>query len=363
MAMNKRRGAALFLSLQVLAAAVLLSVSAARAQSVESLMDSGNEMLQRGAFDQAVTQFRKVLSREPHNFEAQYNVAFAYLGWGRYSNAVDEFNKALRMQPGHSQAWANLAVAYENQGKPNDAIAALSKAVKADPNNVTARVNLASMYANNNKLNQAINEYAALVKSGYTQPEVLVNYAKCLVTANRIDEAKNYFIAAVADDPGNVEAHWELADIYRKKEKNPVRAKDELRLAINAHPDVPMLYEGLADILEEEGDRKGAVEQLNKAIVYTSDVLVKERIRTRIDRLEGKGAGTGGGSAAASSPGQMQTLKREDENAAPTRTVKTKPVKVDFGSLLEEDNSDPMDVMPTGKPPAKQTGKQPAKKK
>ena len=359
---KKRRPAVLFLSLRMLAAVVLLSVSAARAQSIETLMDSGNEMLQRGAFDQAVTQFRKVLSREPHNFEAQYNVAFAYLGWGRYSNAVEEFNKALRMQPAHSQAWANLAVAYENQGKPNDAITALSKAVKADPNNVTARVNLASMYANNNRLNQAISEYASLVKSGYTQPEVLVNYAKCLVTANRIDEAKKYFIEAVSGDPGNVEAHWELADIYRKKEKNLGKAKSELRLAINAHPDVPSLYEGLADILEEEGDRKGAIEQLNKAVVYTSEVLVKERIRTRIEGLEGKSASAPGGSSSSSS-GQMQTLKRDDENAGPTRTVKTKPVKVDLGDLLEEDDSDPMDVMPTGKPAGKQTGKQTGKKK
>jgi len=359
MSIKNRRPVVLSLFLRMSAAALLFSVSALYAQSVESLMDSGNEMLQRGAFDQAVSQFRKVVSREPLNFEAQYNLAFAYLGWGRNSNAVEEFNKALRLQPNNSQAWANLAVAYENQGKTNDAITALSKAVKADPNNVTARVNLASMYANNNKLNQAISEYSSLIKSGHTQPDVLVNYAKCLVTANRIDEAKKYFIEAISGDPGNMEAHWELADIYRKKEKNPVKAKDELRLAINAHPDVPSLYEGLADILEEEGDRKGAIEQLNKAMVYTSEVLVKERIRTRIERLEGKSASVPGGSAAASNPGQMQTLKRDDESASKTRTVKTKPVKVDLGDLLEEDNSDPMDVMPTGKP----TGKSANKKK
>jgi len=347
---KNRRLAVLSSSLRMFAAAFLLSVSAVSAQSIENLMDSGNEMLQRGAFDQAVTQFRKVLNREPHNFEAQYNVAFAYLGWGRYSNAVDEFNKALRMQPNHSQAWTNLAVAYENQGKINDAIAALSKAVKADPNNVTARVNLASMYANNNRLNQAISEYNSLIKSGYSQPEVLVNYAKCLVTANRNDEAKKYFLEAVSGDPNNVEARWELAHIYWKKEKDPVKAKGEMRLAINANPENPALYEGLADILEDEGDRKGAIEQLNKAVIYTSEVLVKERIRTRIERLEGKSASTSG-SASSSSPGQMQTLKREDEKATQTHTVKTKPVKVDLGSLLEEDNSDPMDVMPTGKKP------------
>jgi hypothetical protein len=52
----------------------------------------------------------------------------------------------------------------------------------------------------------------------------------------------------------------------------------------------------------------------------------------------------------------MQTLKREDEQRpGQTRKMKTNAVKVDVSDLLvEDDNSDPMDVMPAGKPPAKQ---------
>jgi tetratricopeptide (TPR) repeat protein len=315
----------------------------ARAQSTEDLMNAGNEMLQRGAFDQAVSHFRKVTSREPRNFEAQYNLAFAYLGWGRYSNAVEEFKKALGLQPGSSHAWANIAVAYENMGKPGEALDALSKAVKADPNNMTARVNLASMYANNNKLNQAINEYMSLVKSGYTQAEVLVNLAKCLITAKRIDEAKKYFQEAIATDPNNVEARWELAHIFWKNEKNPDRALQELKLATGARPDVASLYEGIAGILEEQGKKKEAAEQLKKAIIYTNDTLVKERLQKWIDNLEGRttGAATGSGTSL----GGMQTLKREEDTKPhQTKQVKGPAVKVDMGDLLDDDagsNKDP----------------------
>jgi len=330
-------------------AALSLSLFAppARAQSTEDLMNNGAEMLQRGAYSNAVTTFRKVVEREPRNFEAQYNLAFAYLGWGRNSNAVEEFTKALKLNPGSSHAWANIAIAYENMGKSGEALDALSKAVKADPNNMTARVNLASTYANSNKLNQAITEYMNIVKMGHIEPEVLVNLAKCLVTAKRVEEAKNYFNEAITADPNNVDARWELAHIFWKNEKNPDRALQELRLAVGARPDVPQLYEGIAGILEEQGKKPEAAEQLKKAIIYTNDALVKDRLQTWIDNLEGRtaGSGAGSGSSGASSLGGMQTLKREDEKKpAQSKTVKGPAVKVDMGNLLDDDanaNKDP----------------------
>ncbi|MDR2729038.1 MAG: tetratricopeptide repeat protein [Chitinispirillales bacterium] len=324
--------------------AVLVMSCALSAQSSEELMSSGNEMLSRGAFDQAVTQFKKIVSREPRNFEAQYNLAFAYLGWGRHSTAVEEFRKAINLRPNSSHAWGNLAIAYENMGKNGDAITALSNAVKYDPSNFTARVNLASMYANTGKNNQAINEYMSIVKNGHRESGVMLNLAKCLITANRTDEAKNYLHEAVAADPNNVEARYELADIFWKKEKDPAKAMQELKLAINVRPDVGGLYDQLANILEEQGKKAEAIEQLKKSLVYTSDVLAKERIQARIDRLEGKNVKQTTGSTPAA---QMQQMKREEENSSSTRRAPPpKPVKVDFGSLLDDEedskSSDPM---------------------
>jgi len=104
---------------------LLLAIFMVSAQSIEDIMFNGQQLLERGAYSQAVTAFRQVTSREPSNFEAQFNLAFAYLGWGRHSNAVDEFKKALRLQPRNSAVWGNLAIAFENLGKKRAAIEAL----------------------------------------------------------------------------------------------------------------------------------------------------------------------------------------------------------------------------------------------
>lgn len=73
----------------------LLLFSTALGQSVEELMSQGNGLLSNGAYNDAVTVFRKVIGREPRNFEAQSNLAFAYLQSERYGNAVAEYNKAI----------------------------------------------------------------------------------------------------------------------------------------------------------------------------------------------------------------------------------------------------------------------------
>jgi len=326
--------------------AVLVLSSGLFAQSPESLMMSGNEMMQRGAFDQAVTHFSRLVSMQPNNFEAQYNLALAYLGWGRYSQAIDGFVKATRLNPRSSHAWSNLAVAYQNMGRTNDAVNALGKAVQADPSNITARINLASMYATTGKNNQAIQEYTRIVQGGHRESGVLLNLAKCLITANRMDEAKKYLRDAIAADPSNVEARYELADIFWRKEKNPAQAIQELKLAIEVRPDVGGLYDQLANILESEGKKAEAVEQLKKALIFTTSMVDKERIQSRIDRLEGKNVQQ----TAPSGPArQMQQMKREDAAPAARRTTApAKSVNVDFGSLLDEEDDAPKSSDPMG---------------
>jgi len=327
--------------------AVLALNSAPYAQSPESLMMQGNEMMQRGAFDQAVTHFSRLVSMQPNNFEATYNLALAYLGWGRFSQAIDNFQKATRLNPRSSHAWSNLAVAYQNMNRTNDAVNALTKAVQADPSNITARINLASMYANTNKNSQAIQEYMRIVNGGHRESGVILNLAKCLITANRMDEAKNYLREAIAADPNNVEARFELADIFWRKEKNPAAAIQELNLAISVRPDVGGLYDQLATILESQDKKAEAAEQLKKALIFTTSMVDKERIQVRIDRLEGRGVAQ----TAPSGPApQMQQMKREETAASSrTTTAPTKPVKVDFGGLLdEEDDSAPKSSDPMG---------------
>ncbi len=262
-------------------------------QSTESMMSQGNMLLENGAFDQAVTAYRKVLARDPQNFEAQFNLAFAYLNWGRFSNAVTEFNKAVGLNPNSADAWSNLAMAYENQGKSQKAIDALYRAVQTNPNNIVARINLATMYGQKKQLGAAIAQYKQVLQIDGTNLDATVNLAKCLVSQGNYKEAKHYLKSAIAINPNDPEAFWELGNLAWNSEKDAESAITNYQKAIVLKPNSQVYYQNLGQLLEnlwiknkDESKRKEAIAVWQKSLVYIDDALEKEEIQARLDRLE-----------------------------------------------------------------------------
>lgn len=349
--------------LKVITVAVAIFCVHLQAQTIETLMAQGQHMLEQGAFSQAVTAFRQVVSREPDNFEAQFNLGFAYLNWGRNSNAITEFKKALSYQPTNSEIWSNLAIAYENLGKSDQAIGALLKAVQYNPGNATARINLAAMYGNANHFKKAIAQYKEVLSVDGMNEEALINISKCLVSIGRYKEAKSYLQQAVAANPSNGQARWELGNIYWKNEKNIDKGINEYKLAITADASQPLFYSDLASAYETKGNKKEAIETLKKAMVYVDDALQKEKLQDRIDRLElgdaPKGA-EGSGSPKLTTKNQINDLRselRQPEKKENVKRLDTKPVDVmgDFDDLNNDDKDvvDPLDLEAQAKKKAK----------
>ncbi|MBN1131210.1 MAG: tetratricopeptide repeat protein [Chitinispirillaceae bacterium] len=320
------------------------------AQSTESLMNTGQELVQRGAFNQAVTAFRKALAREPDFFEAQFNLAFAYLQWQRYPEAVTEFKKALSMQPRNAEAWSNLAIAYDNLNRPNDATDALYHAVQIDPNNLNARMNLAAMYANANQNQKAIQHYKEVIKMDGSNGEAYLNLSKCLIATKNVKEAKEYLKQAMVNLPNKGDANAELGTIYWKTDNDIDKGIAEYRAALAKEPTNPAFYEDLALALESKGQKDEAIETWKNSLVYIDDALNKEKIQDRIDRLEKGMTGTSSGASGAGSAesgaklkAQTADLERElrgDEQKS-TRSIDAKPVNIskDFDAVSEDESS------------------------
>lgn len=255
-------------------------------QSIEELMNTGNSMLAQGAYSQAISAFRTVIQKEPDYFEAQFNLAFAYLHWGQQQKAVEEFKKALRLNPKSSESYSNLAIAYENLGKSAEALGSLEKAVQMNPSNIPARMNLAAMYANANHYDKAISEYKKAIQYDGQSEEALVNLAKCLVSVNQTAEAKTYFKQVLGVNPNNGEAHWELGKIFWRKENNVDKGIQEFKLAITVNPAVPAYYDDLASAYDVKGNKSDAIETMKKGMAYAEDVLAKDKMQQHLDRIQ-----------------------------------------------------------------------------
>lgn len=344
-----------------LAILTLAFASISNAQSVEQLMANGGALLERGAYSQAVTAFRQVVGREPDNFEAQFNLAFAYLQWGRNTNAVEEFKKALQWQPNNSQVWSNLAIAYQNLDKPEESLYSLNQAVKFDPQNITARMNLAATYANANQTKNAITQYKKVLEIDGTSEEALVNLSKCLIGEGQFEEAIKYLQQVAAANPNNGETHFEMANIYWKKKNDLDRALNEYKLSITLTPERPEFYEGYANALVEKGNKPEAIETLKKSLVYIDDVLKKDKVRAQIDKLETGGTASKPAAAEESkltTKNQIDDLRKElgkGGSAEPQKRIETKPVDVlgDLQDLNEDTTTETLDLKSEAKKRAK----------
>jgi tetratricopeptide (TPR) repeat protein len=265
---------------------LLLSTVGLFAEPIEDVMSQGSALLQNGAYDQAVSQFRKVISRDPGNFEAQFNLAFAYLSWGRMSNAVTEFQNALKLNQRCGECWSNLAMAYENLGQSKKAIDAISYAVDVNPGNIPARMNLATMYANDKRLNEAIVQYKQVLQMDGSNLEANLNIAKCSVSKGDYEQAKLYLKATLMVNPNEADAYYELGNIAWKKDKNPKEAINHYKKAISINENSQVYYENLALLYEELKENEDAISTWKTYCIYLDDALRKEQINDRIAALE-----------------------------------------------------------------------------
>ena len=329
--------------LRALLVIIVFAFSGHAAESIESLTAAGQSLLERGAYSQAVTAFRQVVSREADNFEAQFNLAFAYLQWGRNNNAVEEFKKALQWQPKNSQVWANLAIAYGNLDKKEEALYSLNQAVTFDPQNITARMNLAVMYANANHVKQAMEQYQRVLEIDATHEDALLNMSRCLISEKQYDEAVKHLQKIAVAYPNNGSVHFELANIYWKRQNDIGHALTEYKLAVTLTPENISFYDNYASALIERGEKLDAIELLKKSLQYSDDAQRTDKIQNQIDRLETEGNPVEKNSES-SSPKMQSTdgindLKKElRKDNTESRRIETTPVNV--MSDLESVSSD-----------------------
>lgn len=342
--------------MSALAVTFALAIPASGQGSVEELMNSGGSLLKNGAYTEAIGTFRKVLGMEPRNFEAQYNLAFAYMQAERYEKAIAEFKKALSLEPRNAECWANIGFAYERLGKNSMAADAINRSVELNPSNVEARMNLAGMYENANAFDKAIAHYEAAIKTDGSRGDAYCGVARCMTEKGNIAGAKKYLSEAIAKDANNAEAHWLMGNIAWKKENKQADALKEYEISVRLDPNSQVFYENLAKVQEEMGKKDDALATWKKYLIYLNEAIKKEEVKSHIDKLE-RGESTASTSksdakAAREQSSQentekMQKLQKElrKDNQGGTKRIETQPV--DIGSdiaNISKDTSGKIDI-------------------
>ncbi|HKT89527.1 MAG TPA: protein kinase [Candidatus Sulfotelmatobacter sp.] len=270
-----------------------------------------------GKNDLALSEFQRALQLDPRNADALAGEAHSYEHAGRMADAETAYKKAIALRPDYWDGYSSLATFYDNQGKYADAISQLERAAELAPDNATVFSNLGAVYVDSEdpknfpKAEAALNKsiaiapsYGAYANLGFlylsqnrfadsasaTEKALQLNDKDFIVWTNlelayegmndgaraksALEKEQTLLEQAAQSDPRDYNVQYRLGIVYAKKrlgEKALAHAQSALALA----PGDPYVLEGVGEIYERLGDRKKALEYIEKALGkgYSLDVL------------------------------------------------------------------------------------------
>ncbi len=270
-----------------------------------------------GKNDLALSEFQRALQLDPRNADALNGEGLSYEHAGRPADAEATYKKAIVLRPDYWDGYNSLGLFYDDQGKYDEAFKQLQHAIELTPDNATAYSNLGAAYIDSGdpryfpeaeialkKSTELAPSYGAYANLGSlylrqdrfaeaasaTEKALQLNDKDFIVWTNlelayaglkdnaraksALDKEQALLEQAAESGPRDANVQYRLGVVYAKRnlpEKAILRAQSALALA----PEDPYVLEGVGEIYERLGDRKKALEYIEKALGkgYSLDAL------------------------------------------------------------------------------------------
>jgi serine/threonine protein kinase/tetratricopeptide (TPR) repeat protein len=261
-----------------------------------------------GSHDLALQEFQHALTLNPRDAAALGGLAGAYEHSGRVADAESAFQKSAALRPEYWDGYNTLGGFYDRQGKYPQAIAAFRHALELTPDNAQIYLNLGGVYLDSGDVKLLPEAEKLLERSIALGPSypAYANLGNLYLTEARYPEAasalesalklndQDYLVwgnllgayewlkeqtkaekvrkriqelveQAVKLKPQDAMAQSTLAELYahdRLNEKATMKIQTSLALA----PDDPNILINVAETYEVMGDRRRAMEAVEKAV-------------------------------------------------------------------------------------------------
>jgi tetratricopeptide (TPR) repeat protein len=244
-----------------------------------------------------------------------------YFQQRQYREATLEYRNVLQIQPDHRRATRQLGLAHYYLGELGHAIRYLPQARATDPDDVEVRIGLGTMYLLGRRPDLARGEAQFVLEREPRSLDALLLWAGAAFTPAEIGEAlkrlasfhadfadrakfhialgalhlrgkdpaeaERAFRAAVAAEPGSIEAHAILGDFYVSR-RDVGQAEQAYRAAAGLAPAASVARLALADFYIGTGKRAEARQVLEEMTRGSADFLPGWRRLAEFEFAEGK---------------------------------------------------------------------------
>ena len=239
----------------------------------------GSCLMQLNRAREAVPIFQGLLSNQPDDQRARYNLAVVQFTAKDYSETIKTVQPLLVGVSADSDVLDLASAAYEETGDTPRAVALLRQAILANPHNAKYYVEFAALSSKHDSYQVGID----LINAGITQipkdSSLYVARGILLVQNGHYPEGRADFETANRLDPGQASAAVAegLASI---QQANLDQALATVQTQLKTHPDEAFLHYLQAEILEQKGadvgstDFKEALRSAGEAVRLQPDFLL-----------------------------------------------------------------------------------------
>jgi tetratricopeptide (TPR) repeat protein len=168
----------------------------------------------RAAYDQALVMFKRSTELRPDYDESRINLANEYFRRGDFQQAKGQLEVAIEINPASPQAWYLLGRTWQAMRDSDQAIRCYRQVIDRSPGFNPARISLSITLVSEGQLEEA----RRILEDGLEYPQDLhvihTNLGIIERKMRKPDAAEKHFKRAIEIDEYYLAAHFDLVDLY-----------------------------------------------------------------------------------------------------------------------------------------------------
>ncbi|HUA16423.1 MAG TPA: tetratricopeptide repeat protein [Verrucomicrobiae bacterium] len=252
----------------ILVLVLFVSVSSAQ-QDPARLLNDAIQAQQRGDYESAITQYRKLLEVRPDNIEAKVNLGACLSHVGRYDEAVATYRSVLGALSNKNMVLLDLGLAYYKKGDLGNARDQFAALHQSQPGNIQAAILLADTETKLGVAESAVNMLQPLEAANAANPDFDYELGLAMIKSGRRREG----IPRVekAGQLGHSGDAYMLAGATLLDLNEYEPARHDLEAALQLSPRLHGLHTLVGVARDKTGDQKAAEPAFRQALQENPD--------------------------------------------------------------------------------------------
>jgi tetratricopeptide (TPR) repeat protein len=190
----------------------------------------------RSDHENAIMEVQHAIARAPRhaNYYDLLGQEFSTVGY--WQGAAEAYRRAATIEPNQSMHFMHLGQSLFRANELSGAIDAFKEAARLDPHLPEINYIIAFAYQNDGQFEQARHYYLRQLMTSPDYPASLVGAGTVAVEQRRFADAEKLLESALAGDPDNVQANYEMGLLWFKEQRYD-RAIEALKHVLWLQPD------------------------------------------------------------------------------------------------------------------------------